>query len=93
VVRAALLAVSSLVFVWISPSLVSAGIKPQAGLAYTDPGSGAMIVQLLTTFGLLTAFYFSRARLWIAKRLGLGTGIPESDPAALDQKDDTAAPH
>jgi hypothetical protein len=71
---------------------VSAGIKPQAGLAYTDPGSGAMIVQLLTTFGLLTAFYFSRARQWLARRLGVGTGTPESDPASLDQKDDTAAP-
>jgi len=91
VVRAALLAVSSLVFC-ISPSLVSAGIKPQAGLAYTDPGSGAMIVQVLTTFGLLSAFYFSRARLWVAKRLGLGTGTPESGPAELDQKDATTTP-
>jgi hypothetical protein len=52
-----------------------------------------MIIQLLTTFALMAAFYFSRARQWVARRLGLGTGTPESDPAALDQKDDTAAPH
>ena len=92
-VRATLWAVSSAVFVCISASLVSAGIKPQAGLAYTDPGSGAMIVQLLTTFGLLTAFYFSRARQWVAKRLGLGAGTHESDAGPLDSKDDIEGRH
>lgn len=90
-VRASLLALSSTAFVFISASL--AGSKPQAGLAYTDPGSGAMIIQLLTTFALMAAFYFSRARQWVAKQLGLGNGTPESDRGALDQKDDTAAPH
>ena len=85
-------AVTTAAFVCVTASLVSAGIKPQAGLAYTDPGSGALIVQLLTSFGLLTAFYFSRARQWVAKRLGLRTGTAESDPGASDEKDDTAAP-
>ena len=87
--KAALWTSLTAVFVCISPSLMSAGIKPQAGLAYTDPGSGAMIIQLLTTFGLMAAFYFSRARQWVAKRLGLGTGTRQDDSAALGAKDET----
>lgn len=69
-VRAALLAVSSLASIFSSASLVSAGIKPQAALAYTDPGSGALLLQYLTMGGLFLAFYFSRARSWVARRLG-----------------------
>jgi hypothetical protein len=79
------------VFVCITASLVNAGIKPQAGLAYTDPGSGAMIIQLLTTFGLMAAFYFSRARHWVAKRLGLARGTQESDASALHPEDESGA--
>jgi hypothetical protein len=38
---------------------------------YTDPGSGALILQLLTTSALMVGFYFSLARTWVAKKLGL----------------------
>ena len=71
-------------------SLASSAIKPQAGLAYTDPGSGAMIIQLLTTFALMAAFYFSRARQWVAKRLGLASSS-QNAPPALDSKDESAS--
>ena len=70
--------------------LASGAIKPQAGLAYTDPGSGAMIIQLLTTFALMAAFYFSRARQWVAKRLGLASSS-QNEPPALDSKDESAS--
>lgn len=73
---------------YVMTSLASGAIKPQAGLAYTDPGSGAMIIQLLTTFALMAAFYFSRARQWVAKRLGLGNSSSQGDTPALDGKDE-----
>ena len=79
-----IMAVISAVFFLISAPLMSAAIKPQAGLAYTDPGSGAMIIQLLTTFGLMAAFYFSRARHWVAKRLGLESETEQSSADTLD---------
>lgn len=44
--------------------------RPQVLLAYTDPGSGALLLQYLAMGGLFIAFYFSRARAWLAKRLG-----------------------
>jgi hypothetical protein len=34
-------------------------------LAYTDPGSGAMLWQLLLSSGVLLSFYYSRARKWV----------------------------
>lgn len=89
--RVSLWTVLTVAFVCISTSLLNAGIKPQAGLAYTDPGSGAMIIQLLTTFGLMAAFYFSRARQWVAKRLGLRTDTRESDAAVFDPKDEAGS--
>ncbi len=46
-----------------------------------------MIIQLLTTFALMAAFYFSRARQWVAKRLGLGSSN-QADGTALDGKDE-----
>src|SRR5690242_7844544 len=46
------------------------GAKPQYLLAYTDPGSGALLLQYLTMGGLFLAFYFSRARSWVARRMG-----------------------
>ena len=39
--------------------------------AYADPGSGALLLQFLTMAGLMVTFYFSRARHWLTKRLGL----------------------
>ena len=78
------------VLICMMTSLASGAIKPQAGLAYTDPGSGAMIIQLLTTFALMAAFYFSRARQWVAKRLGLGSSS-QGEPPALEGKDEGAS--
>ena len=74
--------------IWMMTALASGAVKPQAGLAYTDPGSGAMIIQLLTTFALMAAFYFSRARQWVAKRLGLRSGSSQGDAPTLDAKDE-----
>lgn len=79
------------VLVCMMRALASGAIKPQAGLAYTDPGSGAMIIQLLTTFALMAAFYFSRARQWVAKRLGFGGSSSPAEPHALDGKDESAS--
>jgi hypothetical protein len=54
----------------LSASAEVRGAKPQYLLAYTDPGSGALLLQYLTMGGLFLAFYFSRARSWVARRLG-----------------------
>ncbi len=84
VVRAA----SSAAFVCLTAYVMSARVRPEAGLAYTDPGSGAMIIQLLTAFGLMAAFYFSRAWHWVAKRLGIR---PPDDAGALEPEDKAEA--
>jgi hypothetical protein len=86
--RATLWAGGTAALICTMTSLASGAIKPQAGLAYTDPGSGAMIIQLLTTFALMAAFYFSRARQWMAKRLGLGSSSSQGDAPARDRKDE-----
>lgn len=39
-------------------------------LAYTDPGSGAMLWQLLLSSGVLLSFYFSRAKKWFGSMFG-----------------------
>lgn len=88
--RVALWACGTAVSICMMTSMASGAIKPQAGLAYTDPGSGAMIIQLLTTFALMAAFYFSRARQWVAKRLGLASSS-QNEPPALDSKDESAS--
>lgn len=54
----------------ISASAEPRTARPQALLAYSDPGSGALLLQYLTMGGLFLAFYFSRARTWLTKRLG-----------------------
>ncbi len=77
---------SAVASVFLLAPALSAATKPQAALAYTDPGSGAMIIQLLTTLGLMVAFYFSRARLWVMKRLGLGTNTDESQPSSTSKR-------
>ena len=89
--RATLWAGGTAALICMMTSVASGAIKPQAGLAYTDPGSGAMIIQLLTTFALMAAFYFSRARHWVAKRLGLGGSSSQSDAPALEGKDESAS--
>lgn len=38
----------------------------QAARAYTDPGSGMLIVQLLGSAALGALFYFQRVRNWVA---------------------------
>lgn len=38
-------------------------------LLYTDPGSGAMIWQLLLAFIFGATFYFSRFKEWISARM------------------------
>ena len=88
--RVTLWACGTAVSICMMTSMASGAIKPQAGLAYTDPGSGAMIIQLLTTFALMAAFYFSRARQWVAKRLGLASSS-QNEPPALDSKDESAS--
>ena len=89
--RATLWAGGTAALICMMTSVASGAIKPQAGLAYTNPGSGAMIIQLLTTFALMAAFYFSRARHWVAKRLGLGSSSSQSDAPALEGKDESAS--
>ena len=67
----------------ISVSAEVRGAKSQYLLAYTDPGSGALLLQYLTMGGLFLAFYFSRARTWVAKRLGWSqqpSGNESTDP-------------
>jgi len=49
---------------------------------YADPGSGMLLLQLLSTGGLMLAFYFSRARKWIAKQLGLADRTDKSTTSA-----------
>jgi hypothetical protein len=43
--------------------------NPTHFLAYTDPGSGAMLWQLLLSSGMLLGFYYSRARKWVSSIL------------------------
>jgi len=38
----------------------------QAAQAYTDPGSGMLIMQLLGSAALGALFYFQRVRNWVA---------------------------
>jgi hypothetical protein len=40
----------------------------QSGRAYTDPGSGMLIMQLLGSAALGALFYFQRVRNWVASR-------------------------
>lgn len=55
---------------------------------YTDPGSGILLLQLLTTGGLMLAFYFSRARKWLAKQLGLENRANEdTSSSSLDSEE------
>jgi hypothetical protein len=75
------------VFACIAASAEPRTARPQALLAYTDPGSGALLLQYLTMGGLFLAFYFSRARTWLAKHLGLSraeTGNDVADPQSED---------
>jgi hypothetical protein len=76
--------------------LVSISTHGQAGAAgaqrllayYTDPGSGALLLQLLTTSGFLAMFYFRRVRNWVAKQLGLegnNRPNPEESPDSYEQ--------
>ncbi|PYX71762.1 MAG: hypothetical protein DMG72_16495 [Acidobacteria bacterium] len=56
--------------------------KAHYALVYTDPGSGTLLLQILTTSGLMIAFYFSHARTWLAKRLGLKKISSDTDDTA-----------
>ena len=38
-------------------------------LAYADPGSGAMLWQLLLSSGVLIGFYYGRAKKWFSSKL------------------------
>ena len=44
------------------------GTNPSHLLAYTDPGSGAMLWQILLSSGVVLSFYFGRAKRWIMER-------------------------
>lgn len=48
-------------------------------LLYTDPGSGAMIWQLLLAFIFGATFYFSRFKEWISARMNKGKEISPVD--------------
>jgi len=45
-------------------------------LLYTDPGSGALLFQLLGASGLIVTFYFTRVRDRIRKIFGLKADHP-----------------
>jgi hypothetical protein len=47
-----------------------AATNPASLLAYTDPGSGAMLWQLLLSSGILLSFYYSRAKKWFGTMFG-----------------------
>lgn len=68
--------VLTILVVCVSASAEVPVARPQHLLAYTDPGSGALLLQYLTMAGLFLAFYFSRARVWLAKHLGLSQQDP-----------------
>jgi hypothetical protein len=74
-------------FACISASAEPRTARPQVLLAYTDPGSGALLFQYLTMGGLFLAFYFSRARTWLAKRLGLSQAETRHDVADPQSED------
>ena len=57
---------------------------------YTDPGAGILLLQLLTTGGLTLAFYFSRARKWLAKQLGLGNRADEDTSCSSPDPEESA---
>lgn len=56
-------------------------------LLYTDPGSGAMIWQLLLAFIFGATFYFSRFKEWISARMNKGK---ETSPVDAGQDSYTA---
>lgn len=61
---------------------------------YTDPGSGAMMWQIIASSGLLAAFYYSRLVHWVKRLLGressAGTNVPAVSPSTSARTD---APH
>jgi hypothetical protein len=48
-------------------------------LLYTDPGSGALLFQLLGASGLMVTFYFTRVRDSIKKLFGVKTDRHQTD--------------
>jgi hypothetical protein len=83
---------STVLLICISASAEVRGAKPQYLLGYTDPGSGALLLQYLTMGGLFLAFYFSRARTWVAKRLGWSQP-PSNEESADPQGEKTEGAH
>lgn len=43
--------------------------SPTHLLAYTDPGSGALLWQMLLSAGFLLGFYFTKARKWLRSKV------------------------
>lgn len=79
---------STVLLICISASAEVRGAKPQYLLGYTDPGSGALLLQYLTMGGLFLAFYFSRARTWVAKRLGWSQPRCSEESASSEESAD-----
>lgn len=52
--------------------------------AYIDPGTGTMLLQLAGAMIAAGLFYLRTARLWIARRLGLGKASSEQPRTAAD---------
>lgn len=50
-------------------------------LAYIDPGSGSMLLQMLLAGALSIPFFFRRSIGGLVNRLRGGTGRPEAGPA------------
>jgi hypothetical protein len=62
-------------------ALVVISERDAHALAYTDPGSGALLWQLAVSGFLGLVFYFSRARAWIARKLKRGDKQSTPDDA------------
>ena len=73
---------------FLGSAVSQATVHPSHMLAYTDPGSGAMLWQILVSSGVLVGFYFSRLRNWM---LGVRTPQTPTSESPNQQNDNTPA--
>jgi hypothetical protein len=67
---------------WVAITLLAFILAtPRMASAYVDPGSGAMIWQIVAAAFIGSMFYARRGVSWIRARLGLGSGRSKAEPA------------